>query len=150
MGVVLAAYDPALDRKVALKLVRPRAGPPAAEASAEVRLLREAQAMARLAHPNVITVFEVGAVGRDVFIAMEYVDGTTLRGWLDAAPRDAREVVHVFALAGRGLAAGHRAGLLHRDFKPGNVLVGVDGRVRVIDFGLVSAVGARSGPSDPP
>ncbi|HWQ29245.1 MAG TPA: tetratricopeptide repeat protein [Dehalococcoidia bacterium] len=133
MGVVYAAYDPELDRKVALKLLRPDAG----GAGARARLLREAQAMARLAHPNVIAVHDVGTYGDQVFVAMEFVEGATLRGWLEEAPRLWREILRVFVLAGRGLAAAHAAGLVHRDFKPDNVLIGRDGRPRVLDFGLV-------------
>ena len=134
MGVVYAAYDPELDRKVALKLLRTAGGDEVAAARA--RLIREAQAMARLSHPNVATVYDVGAHGDQVFIAMELVDGAALSDWLRAAPRAAREVLRVFVQAGRGLAAAHAVGLVHRDFKPHNVLIGTDGRVRVTDFGL--------------
>jgi tetratricopeptide (TPR) repeat protein len=134
MGVVLAARDPTLDRKVALKLMRPHLW---AAGGDRAELGREAQAMARLAHPNVVAVHEVGSVGDQTFIAMELVEGTTLRGWLDAQPRPWREVVAMLVAAGRGLAAAHAAGLVHRDFKPDNVLVGADGRPRVSDFGLV-------------
>jgi tetratricopeptide (TPR) repeat protein len=137
MGVVYEAYDPALDRKVAVKLLRGAAG-------SDARLLREAQAMARVVHPNVVTVHEAGRFHDQVYIAMERVAGGTLREWL-AAPRTWRETVAAFLQAGRGLAAAHDAGLVHRDFKPENVLVGDDGRVRVTDFGLVGAVE----PSDP-
>ncbi|WP_164010768.1 protein kinase domain-containing protein [Pyxidicoccus trucidator] len=141
MGVVYAAEDPKLGRRVALKLLRPlRDG---AEGEGRERLLREAQAMARLSHPNVLPVFELGtADGRD-FLAMEWVEGTTLGGWLRARERPWREVLELFLAAGAGLAAAHRAGLVHRDFKPANVLVGLDGRPRVTDFGL-----ARHGMSD--
>jgi serine/threonine protein kinase len=135
MGLVLAAYDPGLDRKVALKLHR-------AEQAGDVdrmRLEREAQAMARVVHPNVVTVYQAGIAGGQLFVAMELVDGGTLRAWLRARRRGWREVLDAFLQAGRGLAAAHRAGLVHRDFKPDNVLVGVDGRVRVTDFGLVAA-----------
>ena len=136
MGVVLAATDPALDRKVALKLVRPDpAGDPAA---ARQRLVREAQAMARLAHPNVVTVYEVGTAFDHVFVAMEHIDGCNLADWLKQSRRSRREIVEAFAAAGRGLAAAHEAGIVHRDFKPANVLVSADGRVRVADFGLAT------------
>ncbi|AKQ70036.1 Serine/threonine kinase PKN8 [Myxococcus hansupus] len=134
MGVVYAADDSRLGRRVALKLLRPlREG---AEEEGRARLLREAQAMARLSHPNVLPIFELGtAEGRD-FLAMEWVEGTTLAEWLRERERPWREVLDVFLAAGAGLAAAHRAGLVHRDFKPSNVLVGFDGRVRVTDFGL--------------
>jgi tetratricopeptide (TPR) repeat protein/predicted Ser/Thr protein kinase len=133
MGVVLSAYDPELDRKVALKLVRSLQGDGAVEL--QQRLLREAQAVARLAHPHVITVFDVGTVDGRLFMAMEFIEGPTLRKWL-ARSRSWREVCAVFQQAGQGLAAAHAAGLVHRDFKPDNVLVDARGRVRVTDFGL--------------
>jgi tetratricopeptide (TPR) repeat protein len=132
MGVVYAAYDPMLDRKVALKVLRPDA----TDSKASARLLREAQAMARLSHPNVITVHDVGVLGGRVFVAMEFVEGPTLTQWLKSSPRSWKEVLAMFSRAGRGLAAAHDAGLIHRDFKPENVLVGRDLRVRVVDFGL--------------
>ncbi|MFP2927405.1 protein kinase domain-containing protein [Pyxidicoccus sp. 3LG] len=134
MGVVYAAEDPRLGRRVALKLLRQvRKG---AEVEARARLLREAQAMARLSHPNVIPIFELGtADGRD-YLVMERVQGATLSGWLRARERSWREVLDLFLAAGAGLAAAHRTGLVHRDFKPSNVLVGEDGRARVMDFGL--------------
>jgi tetratricopeptide (TPR) repeat protein len=141
MGVVYAAYDAELERKIALKLIRPETA--GAEGSrARARLLREAQAMARLSHPNVIAVYDVGAVGDQVFVAMELVEGESLGHWLTTEARAQSEILEVFQGAGLGLAAAHRAGLVHRDFKPENVLLGKDGRVRVADFGLA---GARSG-----
>lgn len=137
MGIVYAAYDPELDRKVALKLVRPDRF----RQASRLRLLREAQAVARLSHPNVVAVHDAGTWasldGDQVYVAMELVQGRTLRQWLQAAPRSWREVLAVLLDAGRGLAAAHAAGLVHRDFKPDNVLIGDDGRVRVADFGLV-------------
>jgi len=137
MGLVLAAYDPLLDRKVALKLLHQGL---AGDSAGRQRLLREAQAMARLSHPNVVTVFEVGTVDATVFLAMEHIDGTTLADWMTAGPRPWRAVLAHFTAAGRGLAAAHAAGVVHRDFKPDNVLVATDGRVRVGDFGLASAL----------
>jgi tRNA A-37 threonylcarbamoyl transferase component Bud32/tetratricopeptide (TPR) repeat protein len=136
MGLVVAAYDPELDRKIALKLVR--VGPGAAESSsgARARLIREAQAMAKLAHPNVITIHDVGAAGDDVFIAMEFVDGGSLREYLAREKPSWQAIVATFIQAGEGLAAAHAQGIVHRDFKPDNVLVRSDGRVGVADFGL--------------
>jgi hypothetical protein len=132
MGTVYAAHDPALDRRVALKLIRAAATGPELEA----RLLREAKAMARLSHPEVISVFDAGRDGDRLFIAMELIDGGTLRQWLVARPRTWREIIAVFVRAGRGLAQAHASGLVHRDFKPDNVLISHDGKVRVTDFGL--------------
>lgn len=128
-GLVYAAHDPELNRTVAIKVVRPMA-------RTQARLLREAQAMARLSHPSVVQVHDVGSFGDQVFVAMEYVDGWTLREWLARAQHGWREILAVFVVAGRGLAAAHDAGFVHRDFKPDNVLVGRDGAVRVTDFGL--------------
>ncbi len=132
MGVVYAAYDPRLDRQVALKLLLTR---DRQLEELQRRLLREAQSLARLSHPNVVAVHDVGTHGDSVFLAMELVEGTSLQDWLKQ-PRPWREVLRVFRDAGRGLAAAHAAGLVHRDFKPANVLVGRDGRARVMDFGL--------------
>jgi serine/threonine protein kinase/tetratricopeptide (TPR) repeat protein len=149
MGVVYAAFDPKLERKIAVKLVRPRRG--SDQKDAQTRLLREAQAMAKLSDPNVIQVFDVGTHGEQVYIAMEFVKGTTLRRWLTRGvfgTRKREEVLDVFARAGKGLAAAHAAGLVHRDFKPDNVLVGSDGRVRVSDFGLVRAGEEETVPID--
>jgi eukaryotic-like serine/threonine-protein kinase len=137
MGMVYAAYDSVLDRKVALKLLPPddlEAG--TEQNSGRARLLREAQAMARLSHPNVVAVYDVYQHGAQVFMAMELVEGQTLLQWQREKPRTWREILAAFLDAGRGLAAAHAAGLVHRDFKPTNVLVGKDGRVRVTDFGL--------------
>ncbi|MEJ7732737.1 MAG: serine/threonine-protein kinase [Polyangiaceae bacterium] len=136
MGTVYAAHDPELERNVAIKLLRPGAVAPAAVV--EERMRREAQAMARLAHPNVVAVFDVGRTRGGIWLAMELVGGATLRVWAreQGQPRDWRAVRDVLVQAGRGLAAAHQAGLVHRDFKPDNVIVGDDGRVRVTDFGL--------------
>ncbi len=134
MGVVYRAYDPELDRKLAIKLLQAKPG--GSSGGGASWLVREAQALARLSHPNVVAVHDVGSLSGDqVFVAMELVDGTTLRAWL-RTPRPWREARAVLHAAGQGLAAAHRAGLVHRDFKPENVLVGADGRVRVMDFGL--------------
>ncbi len=134
MGVVYAAHDPSLDRKIALKIVRPDSDDP----NARARIMREARAMAKLAHPNVVTIHDVGELSDgQVFLAMELVDGTTLRAALRQPAWSLEQKVDFFVQAGRGLAAAHRAGFVHRDFKPDNALVGRDGRVRVMDFGLV-------------
>ncbi|HSO40617.1 MAG TPA: serine/threonine-protein kinase, partial [Labilithrix sp.] len=145
MGVVLAAHDPQLDRTVALKIVRPGSR----DESARARLLREARAMARLSHPNVVAIHDVGELedGR-VFLAMEHVRGTTLRRVLGVADPPFARTVDLFLQAGRGLAAAHAAGLIHRDFKPDNVLVGTDGRVRVTDFGLARGTSSGGEASD--
>ena len=135
MGVVYSAYDPELDRNVAIKLLRPDLVAGTAGSSGTSRLQREAQAMARLNHPNVATVHEVGTHDDQVFVAMEYVDGGTLREWLQRE-RDWRDVLAKYVDAGAGLAAAHAAGIVHRDFKPDNVMLDRDGRVRVMDFGL--------------
>jgi serine/threonine protein kinase len=118
MGLVFEGRDALLDRRVALKLIHPSVSGHIAPA----RLLREAQALARLSHPNVVTVFEVGMVGDNPFIAMELVEGTTLEQWM-REKRDWRDVLDMFIAIGRGLAAVHALGLVHRDFKPSNVLV---------------------------
>jgi tetratricopeptide (TPR) repeat protein len=133
VGVVYLARDLRLRRDVAVKLVE------TTTPSAADRIEREAQAMAKLGHPNVVTVHEVGACTGGLYIAMEHVEGGTLRQWLAAKPRTWPEIVAAFLQAARGLQAAHAAGLLHRDFKPDNVLVGADGRVRVADFGLARA-----------
>ena len=117
MGVVYAAYDPELDRKVAIKLLHLEVADGDGTRGA-TRLLREAQAMARLSHPNVIAVHDVGTHDGKVFLAMEFIEGRTLGDELAARPLDRREVVRLYVAAGRGLAAAHRSGLVHRDFKP--------------------------------
>ncbi|MCA9718412.1 MAG: serine/threonine protein kinase [Myxococcales bacterium] len=147
MGVVYAARDEQLDRTIALKLVHAESPP---SDHAQLRLLREAQAMARLSHPNVVQVFEAGAHEDQVFIAMEYVRGETLDRWLRREARGWRETVAIFCQAGRGLAAAHKLGIVHRDFKPTNVLVGEDGRARVTDFGLARHVDVREPESAEP
>lgn len=136
-GVVYAAYDPKLERKVALKLLRPTSTGHD-ESEGRARLLREARAMARLTHPNVLAVHDVGTVAREVYLVLELVDGEPLDAWLRGDRRPWKEVRDVFVQAARGLAAAHRAGLVHRDFKPHNVLIDRAGRVRVMDFGLAT------------
>ncbi len=143
MGLVYQAYDPELDRRVAIKLLHPSPGQTGSPAPEAARLQREAQAIAQLSHPNVVTVYDVGTHSGCVFIAMEFVDGEDLRQWLRARQRPWRETLGIFLQAGEGLAAAHAAGLVHRDFKPANVLVGRDGRARVLDFGLARPVGQR-------
>lgn len=141
MGVVYKAHDPDLGRMVAIKLVHAGSTP-----ARSTRLLREAQAIARVAHPNIVAIYDVGLVDDQVFIAMEYIEGQRLRDWMSAGPRTVREILHVFEQCARGLAAAHDAGLVHRDFKPENVLCGNDGRVRVVDFGLVRWAEDEDGP----
>jgi len=132
MGVVFRAEDPELGRKVALKLLHQP------NAALTDRLVREARSMAQVNHPNVVAVYDVGVADGSTYIAMELVKGETLRGW-QATPRTLAEITEAYLAAGRGLAAAHAAGIVHRDFKPDNCLVGDDGRVRVTDFGLASA-----------
>jgi len=138
MGVVYAAVDRELGRRVALKLID-ASGTNVVEGGA--RLLREAQALARLAHPHVVTVYDAGRVDGQVFVSMELVPGTTLAEWLKLRKRTWREILGVFTQAAAGLAAAHEAGIIHRDFKPSNVLVDENDRARVVDFGLARAFG---------
>jgi eukaryotic-like serine/threonine-protein kinase len=145
MGEVYAAYDPELDRKVALKVLRVKAGNGVSLSEGRQRTLREAQAIAQLSHPNVVVVYDVGTFDGQVFIAMEFLDGNTVTYWLSSQPRTWREILKVFIAAGRGLQAAHDKGLVHRDFKPDNVMVGKDGQVRVMDFGLARQVGDKGG-----
>jgi tRNA A-37 threonylcarbamoyl transferase component Bud32 len=145
MGEVFSGYDHELDRRVALKLLRAlRSDDPTSRA----RMQREAQALARLSHPNVVQVHDVGELGGQLFVAMEYVKGETLGDWQarhdPATPAGRRAIVDAYVQAGRGLAAAHAAGIVHRDFKPSNALVGDDGRTRVLDFGLAAASSGRS------
>ena len=141
MGVVYLAEDPILGRKVAIKLLRAEG---ARSATAQARLQREARALASLSHPNVVVVYEVGMHEGQLYLVMEHVAGQTLREWTRAHAKDWRAIVAQYRAAGEGLAAAHRAGIIHRDFKPDNVLVDEDGRSRVLDFGL-AASGAEPG-----
>jgi WD40 repeat protein/serine/threonine protein kinase len=138
MGVVHECYDHRLGRKLAVKLVRAHE---AGQTKHHERMLREAQGLARLSHPNVVSLYEIGEHDGALFLAMEFVPGVTLREWmlrdLARVHRDWRKMLEILLQCGRGLDAAHAAGLIHRDFKPDNVIVGDDGRVRVLDFGLV-------------
>jgi eukaryotic-like serine/threonine-protein kinase len=131
MGMVFEGHDPELGRSVALKVLK---GTPTPEGQA--RLLREARALAQLSHPNIVSVFDVGRSGEEVFLAMELLDGRDLADWLRESERSWREVVALFIEAGKGLAAAHAIGIIHRDLKPTNLFVESSGRVRVTDFGL--------------
>jgi eukaryotic-like serine/threonine-protein kinase len=148
MGRVYRARDSQLGREVALKLLRYPA-----DAHAQALLRREAQAMASLSHPNVVAIYDVGRAtlvpgGSTLFIAMELIEGETVKQWLRGQTRCFHEIMAVFLEAGRGLVAAHRAGLIHRDFKPSNVVVGHDGRVRVLDFGIARALDPSTGPGE--
>jgi WD40 repeat protein len=134
MGVVYAAHDSKLGRKVAIKMLRSEGGP-----KLQRRLIREAQAMAKLAHPNVVSVHEIGEHQGAAFIVMDHVEGQTLRQWLAGAPRSVAEILAVFMAAGRGLAAIHEAGFIHRDFKPDNLMIRDSGQVLVMDLGIARA-----------
>ncbi len=147
MGEVYAAYDPELDRKVAVKLLRVKPGNGVSLAEGRHRTLREAQAIARLSHSNVVVVFDVGTFDDKVFIAMEYVEGNTVTYWLQARQRSWQEILKVFMAAGSGLAAAHEKGLVHRDFKTDNVMIDRAGHVRVMDFGLARQA-EKSGAGD--
>ncbi|MFO7561992.1 MAG: serine/threonine-protein kinase [Enhygromyxa sp.] len=145
MGEVWMAIDPDLDRKLALKLLR---ADRLARPEDRARLDAEARAMARLSHPNVVTIHDVGSLGDQLFIAMEFVAGEALDQFIARGPHPWEEVLAIMRQAGAGLAAAHDVGLVHRDFKPANVIVGEDGRVRVLDFGLArpeSSVAERDG-----
>jgi eukaryotic-like serine/threonine-protein kinase len=137
MGVVWGAWDPELERRVAVKVLKPTIS------AARERMLIEGQALARLSHPNVVPIYDVGVIDEQVYLVMEWVRGQSLRAFA-SEPRTVRELVAVYRQAGEGLAAAHRAGLIHRDFKPDNAIRGEDGRVRVLDFGL-----ARGEVADP-
>ena len=140
MGIVYAALDQHLGRRVAIKLVRGHDKRERRMNRKRDRLLREAQALARIAHPNIVALYDCGMADSMLYLAMELVEGQSVSQWLREKPRTWQEIVDVFTQAGRGLAAAHAAGIVHRDFKPSNVLVGFDGRVRVLDFGLARAM----------
>jgi tetratricopeptide (TPR) repeat protein/predicted Ser/Thr protein kinase len=142
MGVVYAAYDPELDRKVALKFLL--AGSGVKQDQRRERLLREAQALAKFSHPEIVAIYDFGEHPLGVWLAMEFIDGRTLSAWAGEARRSWREVLNVMLAAGRGVAAAHAASLVHRDLKPDNIMIGHDGRVRVMDFGLTRAVGRET------
>lgn len=144
MGVVYIAYHPELDRRVALKLI----GAPEDSPEQQARLLREAQAMARLSHPNVVAVHDAGIWQGRVYIAMELVAGDTFDQWLARRERPWTEVVEVLVDAGQGLAAAHAAGLVHQDIKPENILVDLGGRARVTDFGIARTVRLDAAPPE--
>ena len=146
MGEVYSGYDEQLDRKVAIKVLHAAYAPE----ETQKRTLREAQALARLSHPNVVAVHEVGQVEGDVFVVMEHIDGITLRDWQDEPERTVAEILHAYIMAGRGLVAVHAAGMVHRDFKPHNAMIDREGRVRILDFGLAHARGsANATPVEP-
>ncbi|HVV88398.1 MAG TPA: serine/threonine-protein kinase, partial [Kofleriaceae bacterium] len=146
MGVVFAAYDPQLDRRVAIKLLRADLLATPSSIRARERTLREARALARLIHPGIVAVHDAGFHKGELYIVMELVEGESLRDWLDARPRTAAEILDVFRQAAIGLSAAHAQQMVHRDFKPDNVLIGKDGRVRVADFGLVHIADAGNAP----
>jgi len=143
MGVVYRAYDPELHRQVAIKVLLPSRAVGTEGAS---RMHREAQAMAQVSHSNVVTIHDVGSVDDHIYIAMELVSGQTLARWRYEAKPGWREVLLAYVSAGRGLAAAHTEGLVHRDFKPDNVMIDASGHVRVMDFGLARAVGTQPRP----
>jgi len=135
MSIVYAAFDPELERKIAVKLMHP-ASHPQREQGRQARLLREAKVIAKLTHPHIVTVHDLGMYEGQLFIAMEYIKGQTLRQWLHEAPRSLEETLYRFLQAGEGLSHAHQMGLLHRDFKPDNVMLATEGSLRVMDFGL--------------
>jgi serine/threonine protein kinase len=148
MGTVYAAYDPVHDRKVAIKVVRDE--PNEASAAPQARLVREARLATRLQHPNVVTVLEQGLHEGTVYVVMEFIDALPLDCWLSAEQRSWSDILEPFLGAAAGLAAAHAIGIVHRDFKPANVLLGVDGRARVVDFGLARPIVPPSGELEAP
>ena len=145
MGIVHAAFDPELERRVAIKLILR-----ATTDEAKQRLLREARAMARLTHPNIVRIYEIGSEGGRDFVTMELIDGGSLADWLRSTKRSTSEVIDAFIAAGRGLAAAHEAGVIHRDFKPHNVLRSSSGQILVGDFGLATGLDTQAPIADIP
>jgi serine/threonine protein kinase/tetratricopeptide (TPR) repeat protein len=145
MGTVYLARDPQLERSVAIKMLKTTEG---STEEAQERLLREAKALATLSHPNIVAVYEVGTYKGECFIAMEYVAGRTLGEWLSERKPNPTQVLEMFVTVGRGLAAAHDEGIVHRDFKPANVMVGNDGRPRILDFGIAKTQAVMPGPDD--
>ncbi|MCA9694013.1 MAG: protein kinase, partial [Myxococcales bacterium] len=141
MGVVCAAYDPKLDRKVAIKLIRSSA---TESPERRARMVREAQAMARLSHPNVVQIYEIAELDDELCVVMEYLDGVTVGEWTATARRSWREVIACYLQIAAGLAAAHAEGVIHRDVKPDNAIITDDGRVRVLDFGLAQTEEPRA------
>ncbi len=134
MGTVLAAYDPELDRKVALKILHQHQTP---DASSRKQAMREARALARVVHPRVVSVYDVGEAGERTYLAMEFVEGQTLRTWQTQGKHSWRAILHMYLQGGEGLQAAHQASVIYRDFKPDNVLVQArDGLPKVVDFGI--------------
>jgi serine/threonine protein kinase len=151
MGVVYRGEDPELGRKIALKVIRTDLVTTSG-IELQKRLQHEARAMARISHPNVVVVHDIGTIDGHVFVAMEYVQGKNLREWLSTKDHGWADILDTFLAAGHGLAAAHAVGLVHRDFKPENVLRGEDGRVRVTDFGLArgEVEAPAQGPTEAP
>jgi eukaryotic-like serine/threonine-protein kinase len=138
MGVVWSAWDPELERRVAIKLMHVK------NELARAYMLREGQALAKLSHPNIVPIYDVGTFEDQVYLVMEWIAGVTLRAYC-AEPRTTKEIVALYLAAGAGVAAAHRAGIVQRDFKPDNVMIGDDARVRVLDFGLARGDGTADG-----
>lgn len=149
MGVVYGAYDPLLGRRVAIKLVRHRETVDMVDVHVDERLRREAQALARLSHPNVVSLYDVGTCIHGDYLALELVPGINLDRWLRQHLHSWQEILEVFLAAGEGLTAAHNACLIHRDFKPTNVIVGPNGHVTVVDFGLARSAELDTTVSDP-
>jgi serine/threonine protein kinase len=147
MSVVFKVRDEKNDRTVALKLLNDKGGE---ETPQGQRMMREAKALAFLSHPNVVTLHEVGTFDERMYLAMELVEGTTLLKWQEEPARPWREILEKYRQAGAGLAAAHAAGMVHRDFKPANALLGADGGVRVVDFGLARAAGGAEASASAP